>query len=298
MRNLFTIDIQRCVLALLVTCTLCMATANAQEAPLNGFVFGVSNDVEITMSDAEVVEILGGSTSNQQSEIQQAVWRFENIQAMDFSRPEFLIANAPDSVNVITSIDITIGDTDFNFGQFALLPEFADLVGAVLPIAGIELPEGITASVLDLNETLVSVGDAAADVLRIDFSGLNAGGLLPGEEFTFVAQLASDTPAPGFPSLDQVLFGLDGDLTNNSQVSVSFADDLTGGTSTDTLTLEDLSFFDPGRLESGHSNIIRFFGTQVVSSFSPPAIPEPTTCVQAAVLLSLAASRRCRLSRC
>lgn len=256
----------------------------------NGFTVGVSSDVNIQLNDPSVTAITGGNAANQSSFINTSQWRFTNVIATEFSRPEFLLINEPSSTDAITTLDIVIGDTDFNFDNLPVLPEFAALAAPALPIGDLAFPAGITASTVDLNGVTVDPGDAAADVLRIDFTGLAGGGLAPGETFTFITQLAADAPVLGDPPPafdNSVLFGaIDGTLDNNAQSIVTFADSTQG-----TEIFED---FDPAlQAPEGHSAVTRFFLPQFTVFETPSTvIPEPATGVQATLLLLLALGRR------
>lgn len=264
----------------LVAVCFCLFSATlagkTQAQATNTFDFGVGAEAGmLATDDADMLLFL----------MKRAMWQFGPFVDYAFENPAFEITNDASSDDVIVGLKITIGDPDYNF---TAVEGSSDLVYSPNMM---DLPTGLSTSVTDFDGSSASAGDADANVLSLDLSGLLNGGLLPGESLMFKATLGADDPNAGKASFDQVLFGLDNDTSNNALICVTFEDPTTGMQTVLEQRLEDLTFFDLSLAE--HLGEFKYFNTVQLSA-TGTVIPEPATASLLALCLAAGACSRHR----
>lgn len=214
--------------------------------------------------------------------MKSAMWVGWATQVYEYNMPYIEVANDEDSATNITSFEISIGDTLYNFGNEFFKKEETN--SAPYPANGEFALTGFATP--DVNFT-ASISDDG-DMLIIDFLD---GGIAPGERAIFQVDInpdAGEADALLFKDYTSVFFTPNGgdDTSGNSVVSVGYADGTTLSRQLPNPTLSD--------------DAIRFLTTPRPYSEPQPQVdlepfelvPEPTAGLLAALALAGAAARR------
>ncbi len=257
--------------------------------------FAALGDVGFNVGISEKGRVL--ENPNNPSIMKSEMWDTSSQRIMSRNMPWFEITNLGGSTGNLVALDVTIGDTRFNFSDeyFSAQPGFTGLL--VMPAAG--TADGTIASATSVN----------GDLLSITFGN---GGLAPGQSVYFRVDIGADTS--DFYTLADfrtVLFDLDGvnvydNVVNNSAddnalFTATFVDPAnTAMSATAQTQLPDYEYdaaangqlyFNQFRRPYGQMEGVEIFNAQGLTP--SVVVPEPSTMALAAgVCLGLLFLRR------
>lgn len=214
-----------------------------------------------------------------------ALWAGWATQQYEYNMPFIEISNPSDATQAITSFEMSIGDTKFQFSKAFLRKE--DTNAGAFPANGIDYAiAGYSTPDIEFESSI----DNGGDLLVVDFTD---GGLLPGEVVRFQVDIDRDANQPTqklFADYTSVFFKSDGstDTSQNSEITVTFAD---GSDVNLVLPNQNVDgaisrFFQSARPYSTPQQGVKFSVPLV------PVIPEPSAGLLAGLALAALGARR------
>ncbi|MEQ8849714.1 hypothetical protein [Botrimarina sp.] len=148
-----------------------------------------------------------------------ALWAGWATQQYEYNMPFIEITNPSDAPSAITSFEMSIGDTAFQFSNQFLRKE--DTNAGAFPANGTDYAfTGYSTPDIEFDTSV----DEDGDLLVIDFTD---GGLMPGETVRFQVDINRDPDEPNeklFADYTSVFFKSDGsdDTSENSEIVITF----------------------------------------------------------------------------